>query len=151
MYLINPDFFRKHIYFFMTLLIIGSLGNEFHKYTHYRKSELNSILSFLQENYILCDHEHHSEHHNNSKIKYCVILQFNNYILDNLNFWRQMENIVYYLTGIKPIHNENYMDFKNIHTEINYKTENNENPGILTMEEINYLKNELKKFYNNKE
>lgn len=147
LYIINPLFIKDHPYFTISLGIFGSLGNQFHKWSHYRRCELNSYLLFLQDNNIIASHEYHSEHHNNSTKRYCSILQINNYILDNIGFWRILEEIVYLITNVKPVYKLNYKDYDNIKTNIHRRTENSSCPPNITSEELYYLKDELVKYY----
>jgi len=44
-------------------------------------------------------HEHHSGDHDNN---YCPVTPFVNPLLEWINFWRNLENAIEKLTGVKP-------------------------------------------------
>jgi len=119
LYLINKNIFTyKYKYFFISFAFFCTVSNIIHRYSHMRQCETNIILQFLQYTGIFCSHEHHSSHHVNPTQKYCVISEYNNYILDNINFWRGMENMVYILTNIKPNRKQAYDSYSPIHNHM---------------------------------
>jgi hypothetical protein len=110
-----------------------------------RPCELNPFILSIQNTGLLCSHEHHRIHHITSKEKYCVICEYNNYILDYINFWRFLEYIIYISTGVKPSKKIAYNDFYEIqnHLHENAKLPCPKKP---TKEDIIYLNNELIKY-----
>ena len=53
-----------------------------------RDCEKSNIFKYLQKTGIICSSEHHKKHHVDATEKYCVITEYNNYILDSIGFWR---------------------------------------------------------------
>lgn len=117
----NKTLIEKYFYLIISFLFFIIIANLLHKYSHMRDCERNGFITFLQNTGILCSHEHHKTHHIKSNEKYCVISEYNNYILDNIYFWRILENIIYYTTLIKPNRKPSYNDYYEIY---NYMHEN---------------------------
>ena len=144
-----PNFLHEYLYFFITLYIGASVANLFHYWSHQRKCEINPIIGFLQESGLLCDHSYHSIHHVKSTEKYCVIFRFNNYLLDNINFWSWLEYIIENIGSIKPCNNNfGYNEFNEIKTEFHYDAENKICPDVITSGERVELANILDNYYN---
>jgi len=143
LYLLIPSAFKKYPVFFITFFIFLCLSNLFHRFSHQRECETHYIILQLQKMEILCSHEHHRQHHiSHSDEKYCTIFSINNYILDNIYFWRILE-IIISLFGIKPDQKPVYNHYKPIH---NYMHEDakNECPKRPTKKDINILLENLK-------
>jgi hypothetical protein len=149
-YIINKSIFK--LYFFLASFAFFSItSNIFHRFSHMRDCENNIVVIQLQKIGILCSHSHHSLHHTSVNDKYCVISEYNNYILDTVYFWRILEYIIYLFTGIKPNRKSNYDSYSSIHNymHINAKLECPDKP---TMQDVNELIENLKLYKNcNKE
>lgn len=123
------------------------ISNILHAFSHMRNCETSDIMKFMQKCGILCSHEHHKIHHESPDQKYCVITEYNNYILDNLYFWRILEFVIYLITGIKPNRKMNQIHYNKIldHMHENAKLEC---PNKPTKQNIAKLKEKLKEFKN---
>ena len=144
-YFINKPLLYKYNVFFITFFTFTSLANYLHKLSHMRDCEKSNFLINIQKTGLLCSHDHHSEHHTTNLVKYCVISEYNNYLLDNINFWRILEYIIYVITSIKPNRKQKYDGYKEIHT-IMHLNSKLECPNKPTMEQVNELKEILHKF-----
>lgn len=88
--------------FNVSLFIIMSLNDVIHKYAHMRNNK-PIIIDFLQKNYIIqSSREHHQHHISPHEMNYCPITPYMNTILESINFWRFIENIVEHITGVSP-------------------------------------------------
>lgn len=88
--------------FMMSLFATISLNDVIHKYSHMLDHERPMWAIFMQKIYIFQSHdEHHLHHITPHEINYCPITPFLNVILEPLNFWKRLESVVEYLTGIK--------------------------------------------------
>lgn len=87
---------------FLTLFINWwLLSQEFHKYSHLR--QVPEFIKFFQENNIILSKKEHGLHHSAPyEGHYCILTGICNPVLDNSNFFRYLENIVFKLTGNKP-------------------------------------------------
>lgn len=144
-YAIYPKWVIKYYVFFGTLAFFSISANIFHRVSHMRPCECHPIIKALQTSGILCSHVHHSVHHKTSTEKYCVISEYNNYVLDTIGFWRGLELIIYLCTGIIPTRNLRYDAYIEIQ---NYMHENAklECPDLPTLEEVNELELKLKEY-----
>lgn len=86
--------------FFLFFIAINDIN---HKYAHLLEKERPYIITFLQKSKIMQSyaehHEHHSGDHDNN---YCPVTPFVNPLLEWINFWRNLENAIEKLTGVKP-------------------------------------------------
>ena len=144
----NPIF--KFPYFIISLAFFSTISNIIHRFAHMRECENNYIINILQKTGILCSHKHHSLHHILINEKYCVMSEYNNYILDSIYFWRILEYIIYLFLNIKPNRKKSYDDYFKIQ---NYMHENDklECPDIPTKQDIDELIYKLKEYKNCKE
>ena len=126
------------------------MSNIIHRYSHMRDCENNFFVIFLQKTGILCSHNHHSMHHRLKNQKYCVISEYNNYILDSIYFWRILENIIYLFTNIKPNRKGSFDDYSTIHNHMheNLKLECPDKPTKQDVEELIIKLREYKKCNN---
>ncbi len=145
MYLLYPKFLFKYKYIFISFFIFSSIANILHKYSHMRDCEKNIILKIIQNTGILCSHDHHEIHHLNGLEKYCVISEYNNYILDNINFWRYLEYIIFIFTGIKPDRKLTYDNYKIIHNYMHYNAKK-KCPDTPSREDVEILIDKLHKY-----
>lgn len=116
-YLLNKSIF-KNIYFIMTFAIFCSISNLLHRFSHMRECENNWFINFMQNTGIFTSHSHHSLHHTTSTEKYCVISEYNNYILDSIYFWRALEYVIFLFTNIKPNRKQPYNNYHPIHNRM---------------------------------
>jgi hypothetical protein len=111
-------FLRNHMLkypvIYICLFALLPLTNLFHRFSHQRDCETNSVILFLQKIGVLCNHEHHKEHHvSKVNTKYCTIFPITNYCLDTILFWRILEKIIG-LFGILPDRKQKYEYYKPI-------------------------------------
>ncbi|MDZ4852446.1 MAG: fatty acid desaturase CarF family protein [Pirellulaceae bacterium] len=93
--------------------IMVSQANEIHAWAHQR---CNSLVRMLQETGVIQSPDHHHGHHRDPfEIKYCVMTNWLNPILDAFQFWRTAEYALA-LIGI-PVRNVLYGDAKQKGTE----------------------------------
>jgi len=87
--------------FWMTATIGVALTNQFHKWAH--MSRLPAVVAFLQNSWIILPRTYHSLHHRPAfECSYCITTGWLNPLLDYINFWRKVENVVQKLTGLIP-------------------------------------------------
>jgi hypothetical protein len=88
--------------FILSFIFFGILSNQFHKYSHMTKSELNPFIIFLQNNWIILNPENHRKHHVNGVNTYCVTNGVCNIILDKIDFWNNLEKLIIKYFNIHP-------------------------------------------------
>ena len=98
----GPLFYLYGITVFMASFFLAmSINDIVHKYAHMFDYERPTWASLLQNMHIFQSHdEHHMHHVTPHEINYCPITPYLNIILEKLNFWRKMENIIEHCTGI---------------------------------------------------
>jgi len=135
----------KYVYFLISFGIFSTVSNIFHKFSHMRDCETSDLYKVFQNMGILCSHLHHSKHHEYSVDKYCVISEYNNYILDTIGFWRGIEYIIFLITGIEVNRKMKYQDYSDA---FNHMHENAllECPDTPTIDDVNNLKRILHEF-----
>lgn len=145
LYLFTPSILVKYPYFIATTFFFSIIANIIHRFSHMRDCENNVCVKMLQKCGIFCSHSHHSLHHTLIKEKYCVITEYNNYILDTILFWRGLEYIIYLTTGLSPTRKQSYDDYVSIqnHMHENAKIECPDKP---TSEDIKELHEKLKEY-----
>lgn len=144
-FFINKCFLYKHIFFFISFFTFTALSNIIHRLSHMRDCEKSDFIKNIQTTGILCSQEHHNKHHIRNLEKYCVISEYNNYFLDNMNFWRLLEYIIYVITGIKPNRKQSYNEYKDIHTNIHLNSKL-KCPDTPTINDVNKLKKILHEY-----
>lgn len=98
-----------NIYTFLTLALT-SFGNEIHRWNHMRKT--NRFVTFMKDFGIIQAHKQHSMHHKPPHDGYyCVMTSQVNAVLERINFWRRLELVVKWTTGIAP-KREDRRDFR---------------------------------------
>lgn len=96
--------------FLLSLFVTISLNDVIHKYSHMPDHERPKWASFFQNIYIFQSHdEHHLHHVSPHEVNYCPITPYVNVILERINFWRGVEQIIEKTTGIIP--REKQIDF----------------------------------------
>ncbi len=89
--------------FLMSLFIVLSVNDIVHKYAHMIDIEKPFIINLLQKiNVIQSDDEHRIHHIEPHESNYCPITPYVNKYLEKINFWRNIEKVVEFVTGIKP-------------------------------------------------
>ena len=74
------------------------VSQELHKYSHMKK--VPSAVKFLQDKRIILSRKEHGLHHRDPfEGHYCILTGQCNEFLDNSNFFRYLEMVVYNLTG----------------------------------------------------
>lgn len=137
----------QYPYLLISFAFFSIVSNIIHRFSHMRECENNFFILFLQRTGILCSHAHHSLHHNSIGEKYCVISEYNNYILDNIYFWKILEYIIYLLTNIKPTRKPSYDEYYHIHNWMHTNAKL-ECPITPTKIDVEYLANNLKAYKN---
>jgi len=145
LYLSNKSIILKYPYLLISFGFFCIVSNIFHRFSHMRECENHFIVSFLQKTGILCSHNHHSLHHTESDGRYCVITEYNNYVLDSINFWRILEHIIYLFTNIKPNRKKSYDDYYIIHNHM-HKNAKLVCPDKPTKEDVDELIEKLKTY-----
>lgn len=89
--------------FMVTLFLVISLNDVVHKYAHMLDFERPKWATTLQKIGLLQSHEEHHLHHVEPHIvNYCPVTPYVNQILEHIQFWRKLENMIERYTGIKP-------------------------------------------------
>ncbi|NBV25249.1 MAG: hypothetical protein EBS05_25450 [Proteobacteria bacterium] len=88
-----------HVWLFAA---ISANANEFHKWTHRTRKENGRIITFLQHIRLLQTPQHHAMHHTNPKnVRYCVVTNFLNPVLDRAHFWAALEWLLARTVGLR--------------------------------------------------
>ena len=84
------------------VFVFVSQANEIHAWAH-SKGKVSRWVATLQQTGILQSPKHHADHHRNPfDVKYCVMTDWLNPLLDQLQFWQRLEWMIERLTGIRP-------------------------------------------------
>lgn len=89
---------------FLTILFLMiSLNDVIHKYAHLHDHERPALITWMQQIYLIqSQDEHHLHHISPHDVNYCPITPYVNVVLERLDFWRKIENLVEKFTGVKP-------------------------------------------------
>jgi ubiquitin-conjugating enzyme E2 variant len=80
--------------------ILVANANQVHKWAHRTREENGAVVGTLQRLHILQTTRHHSRHHQGSRDShYCVLTNFLNPLLEEVQFWRRIERVIERLTG----------------------------------------------------
>jgi len=144
-YVFNKNILKQYPYFFITFSLFFLTSNIIHKFSHMRDCEKSELFKYINKTGLLCSHKHHETHHIDATEKYCVISEYNNYILDSIGFWRGLEYIIYITTGVAPNRKQPYQDYEEI---FNYLHENAklECPDVPTKKDIEILEANLRAY-----
>jgi hypothetical protein len=83
------------------VLLLASQGPEVHAMAHKSKKENGKFITWLQSLGILQTIKHHGQHHLSPfHIRYCVITNYVNLVLDKIKFWLGLEWVILKLFGI---------------------------------------------------
>ena len=80
-------------------------ANEIHKMAHRTRAENGSLISKLQDWYILQTPHHHGLHHKDPKNTfYCPVTNYVNPLLEKVQFWPRLEAFIALRTGVTHRH-----------------------------------------------
>lgn len=89
--------------FNVVLFIFITVNDVIHKYAHVLESKRIPAIIFLHNAQIIQGHDEHHQHHMLPYINnYCPITPYLNIILEKIDFWRRLEDIIEKKTGYKP-------------------------------------------------
>lgn len=92
------DCLTWHVWLFAA---ISTNANEFHKWAHRTRKENGRVITFLQRIGLLQTSHHHALHHTNPKnVRYCVVTNCLNPVLDRLHFWAGLEWLLARIFGL---------------------------------------------------
>jgi len=79
------------------------MSQEFHKYSHLKSSQVPPFIKAAQDAGLILSRKEHGRHHTSPfEGHYCILNGMCNPILDNTNFFRHLERIVFQFTGNRP-------------------------------------------------
>lgn len=88
--------------FFATFCTLEIMSQEFHKWSHQRKSEVPGWVNSLMKLGLVISRQDHSCHHMVPfKDNYCIVSGFCNDFLDNSGFFRMLEHQIYKINGVE--------------------------------------------------
>jgi hypothetical protein len=97
-----PDDYPLQKLFFSLFANWWLVSQELHKYSH--MTQLPPVVKFLQDRGVILSRKEHGRHHKDPfEAHYCILTGQCNEFLDNSNFFRSLEKVVYNLTGNRPI------------------------------------------------
>ena len=106
MLLFDSSTFLSNIYVQLFLVVyynLQLLSQEIHKYSHMTSTTTPSWIQFLQDqNFILSRKTHGAHHTSPFEDNYCIVTGHLNETLDQSNFFRYLEVVVFKLTGVEP-------------------------------------------------
>lgn len=84
--------------FLLTFCIGASVSNLTHKYAHMMPYEVPLAARYLQRGRIILRRQDHHPHHTDGfKTHYCPLNGHCNWLLDEMQFWRGVENFISYI------------------------------------------------------
>ncbi len=141
-----PDIFQKYKLVFIVGLFITSISNLVHRYLHLRECEKSDFYKFLQK-YIISDSEQHKIHHKESDKNYGVYFNFTNDLVSYLGIFTLLETLLESI-GIHKKPRKRY-DFYEKGQTVFHEKSKYDCPEVLSLDEIEIVKKDLKKFFNN--
>jgi ubiquitin-conjugating enzyme E2 variant len=93
-----------HLSWAVLLFVVLSINaNQMHKWAHRNPRENPALVTWLQRVHLLQTPRRHGKHHGGQRDShYCVVTNFLNPLLEEVNFWRRLERLVARLTGRTP-------------------------------------------------
>eukprot|EP00877_Chromochloris_zofingiensis_P007580 jgi/Chrzof1/3075/Cz12g10230.t1_FADA[v5.2] len=89
--------------FLPSFLFLVCMSQQFHAWSHMKKSELPGYIIALQDAHILISRKAHGAHHKpNFDGNYCIVSGLWNPVLDNSGFFRWLEEVIAAGTGVEP-------------------------------------------------
>lgn len=90
-------------FFLPSFLFLICMSQQFHAWSHMKKSELPGFVVALQDLNLLIGRRAHGAHHRpNFDGNYCIVSGWWNEPLDNAGFFRWLEKVVVKATGVEP-------------------------------------------------
>ena len=87
---------------FCSMILLSNI-NEIHAYAHRKKSETPKIVLWCQNIGLLQSKKHHNLHHSSPfEVRYCILTDWLNPILDKIKFFRFLEWIIFKVFKAKP-------------------------------------------------
>ncbi len=141
-----PDVVNKYKLTFIVFIIFASIANILHRFLHLRECEKSDFYKFLQK-YIISDSEQHRTHHRESDKNYGVLFNFTNNLVTNLGIFTLLETILASI-GIHKKPRKRYDFYEKGQTNFHEKSKY-DCPEVLTLDEIEIVKKDLKTFFDN--
>ncbi|XP_076812052.1 plasmanylethanolamine desaturase 1-like isoform X1 [Clavelina lepadiformis] len=94
--------------YFLVLFVFAWCGlqswvNQIHQWSHTHSKQIPPVAQLLQKVGLILSKQHHHKHHiSPHTCDYCVVSGIMDGPLEALQFWRRMENLIEYLTSVKP-------------------------------------------------
>ncbi|MEW5301373.1 MAG: hypothetical protein WDW36_004236 [Sanguina aurantia] len=89
--------------FSSSFLFLVCMSQQFHAWSHMKKSELPEVVLALQERNILISRKAHGAHHRSPfEGNYCIVSGLWNPLLDDSKFFRKLEAFFQQTTGVEP-------------------------------------------------
>jgi len=86
-----------------TFLFLACMSQQFHAWSHMKKSKLPGVVVQLQDAGMLISLKQHGAHHKPPfEGNYCIVSGWWNPLLDNSGVFRIMEDVVYKVWGVEP-------------------------------------------------
>eukprot|EP00198_Chlamydomonas_reinhardtii_P006583 XP_001695919.1 low CO2-induced protein [Chlamydomonas reinhardtii] len=86
-----------------SFLFLVCMSQQFHAWSHMKKSELSPVVVALQDAGVLISRKQHGAHHRAPfEGNYCIVSGWWNGILDKSRFFRKAEKFIFDYTGIEP-------------------------------------------------
>jgi ubiquitin-conjugating enzyme E2 variant len=81
--------------------VLVANANQVHKWAHRTREENGPLIGTLQRLHLLQTARHHGRHHQGSRDShYCVLTNFLNPLLEEVQFWRRLERLAAHLVGV---------------------------------------------------
>ena len=81
--------------------VLGAHANEFHKWSHRHPKSNGRVITFFQRTGLVQSAKYHALHHGGQRnTYYCTGTVFVNPILEKLRFWRRLEGLILFITGL---------------------------------------------------
>lgn len=92
---------------FFTFAFFVTIVNQIHKWSHMTSKELPYGVKFLQDWHMILTYHNHSLHHRDDFDKsFCIISDHLNPIFDKIKLWHNLEKLIEFTTGMKPVRND---------------------------------------------
>ncbi len=79
----------------VVFVLLSINANQLHKWAHRNPRENPRLVTWLQRMHLLQSPRHHGRHHAGKRNShYCVVTNFLNPLLEEVNFWRRLEQLI---------------------------------------------------------
>lgn len=86
-------------------VVISVNANQVHKWSHMTRAEVGPVVALLQDIRVLQTPRHHALHHTDPKnTYYCPVTNLVNPLLEAVDFWGHLEELIEAITGITHRH-----------------------------------------------